>query len=302
VNDPASTASADFIDNPGLVAHSSLSVIYSHLGMLTDANLHAAKALALADEHGHHHSSALARCHIAALHQGSRNFAVTQEIAATGIALSTDKGFPYCLACSTIQHGWARAMLTAGREGIPQILDGVAAYRATGAVLWQAYFLALLAEAQLVSGQSAECLRTITEGLTLAQARGNLLPEADLYRIKGDLLLTQESAEHRARSTEPRTKSKGYGTKNGEHAIARGGQKEAEAYFHKSIDIARAQQAKALELRATLRLVHLWQQQGEHTRGYDALALLADSFHHREDTAEVQEAQAILSQLRNGLL
>ena len=272
LHDLCATNSPDSVDNPSVLAFSSLSVINSYLGNLEQAQTYADKALALAQEHSHYHSLAMARCHIAALYQVSHNFSVTQDIAGAGITLSAEKGFPYCLACSTIQYGWARAMQTGGREGIEQIHAGVAAYRATGAVLWQAHFLALLAEAQLAAGQTIECLATLTEGLSLAQTRGMLLPEADLYRIKGDLLL--QSALHIS------------------HA-------EAETCFLRSIDITRRQQARTLELRATLHLTRLWHQQGKSDRARRTLIPVYEWFSQRPETAEVQEARNLLSEMHS---
>ena len=255
IKDPASSGSTDFVDDPRVLALSSLSVILSHLGDMTRAYASADKALALAQAHGHSHSLALAQCHIATLHQICRSFLAMQNTAAAGIALSTDKGFPYCLACSTTQHGWARAMQTAGGEGIEQICQGVAAYRATGAVLWQAYFLALLAEAQLIAGRTAECLQTLTEGLARAEGRGQLPPQADLYRIMGDLLLAQEGKNQKLEIPSPQS-------------AMRNPQSEAEACFRKAIAIAKQQQARSLELRAVMSLVRLRQRQAsEHGPG-----------------------------------
>lgn len=288
LNDPAHLVSADFVDTPGVIALSSLSVVFSHLGNFTQAQAYANQALTLAKEQEQHYSLALAQCHIAALHQGRRDFSATQEIAAAGMALSSDKGFPYCLACSTIQHGWARAMLTDGREGIEQIQQGVAAYQATGAVLWQGYFLALLAEAQLIAGQTTECLRTLIDGLTCSEVRGQLIPQAWLYRIKGELLLAQESKKQKAKIKNQKLEGPT------PHSAFRTPHSEAEAYFRKAIDIAHAQHAKAIELRAAICLSHLWQQQGKDELAQQLLTPLCEQFDHSQDTADLREAREIL--------
>ena len=296
LNDPTPIASTDFVDNPGVVVLSSLSVIFSHFGNIAQARTYADKALTLAQEQEHHYSLALARCHVAALHQVSRDFLATQRMAAAGMAVSAEKGFPYCLAFSTIQHGWARAMLTDGREGIEQVSQGVTAYQATGAVVWQAYFLALLAEVQLVAGQITDCLQTLTKGITLAQARGQLLPEADLYRIKGEVLLLSEVQG-------PESKEEGLNFKRSKSKITDPRPptpdpvSEAEVCFLKSIEIGRTQQAKALELRATLRLCRLWQQQGKGDLARQTLRLLYERFSAGQNTADFREAQALLISL-----
>lgn len=290
--DLAQIEATDFVETPGVLARSSLSVIFLHLGETALAHTYASHALALAEEQAHYYSLAMARCHITTMNQVNRNFLATQEMAAAAIALATEKGFPYCLASSTIQHGWARAMLTKGQEGIDQIAQGLAAYQATGAAVWQAYFLSLLAEAQLAAGQTAECFDTVTQGLTLAHTRGQLLPEADLYRIKGELLV---NAEHGMRSDERKTKKKARSSSPIHHSsfiIHRS--EEAEGYFLKSIEIARAQQARTLEFRAAIRLSQLWQLQGEGDRARQMLTPLYEHFSGEPSSTDLQEAQALL--------
>ena len=274
IYDPSLTLSADCVHNPGVISLSSLSVIFAYCGDVTQAHRRATEALTLIQQHEHDYSLALARCHIAAMHQVSRDFSATQEMATTAMALATEKGFPYCLACSTIQYGWARAMQTRGREGIEQLSQGIAAYQATGAALWQAYFLSLLAEAQLVAGQTSACLHTVTEGLTLAQARGQLLAEADLYRIKGDLLLAQKGRSQKLRTPDP--------------------QIEAEGYFLRSLEIARAQQARTLEFRVAIRLGRLWRHRGKIDLARQTLTSLCERFGGEPSTTDLQEVQLLL--------
>jgi hypothetical protein len=299
IADRAPLGSADFVDNPGVLSRSSLSAILAHRSHFSQARGHAEAAFTLAEEQAHYYSLALARCHVAAMHQISRDFPATQAMATAAMSLATEKGFPYCLACSTIQHGWSRAMQTAGHEGIDQIHQGITAYQATGAVLWQAYFLALLAEAQLVAGQASECLHTITEGMTLAHARGQLLPIADLCRIKGELLLTQEGKNQ---------KSKGKGQKKlsvvssqlsvpGPRPSTPTSQGEAEGCFLQSIEMARSQQASTLEFRAAIRLSQLWRRQGKEARARQILTPLYERLSGEHDNADVQEARALLLSL-----
>ena len=81
------------------------------------------------------------------------------------IALSTEQGFPFWLAWGTILRGWALAEQGQGEEGIAQMRQGLAAYRATGAELCRPYFLALLAEAYGKVGQAEEGLTVLAEAL-----------------------------------------------------------------------------------------------------------------------------------------
>jgi predicted ATPase len=72
---------------------------------------------------------------------------------------------------------------------------------------------------------------------------------------------------------------------------------EAEACFQRALDVARRQEAKALELRAAMSLARLWQQQGKYTEAYALLAPVYGWFTEGFDTADLQEAKALLAAL-----
>jgi DNA-binding winged helix-turn-helix (wHTH) protein len=72
---------------------------------------------------------------------------------------------------------------------------------------------------------------------------------------------------------------------------------EAEACFHKAIEIARRQQAKSLELRAVTSLARLWQQQGKKDEARQLLAEIYGWFTEGFDTKDLQEAKALLEEL-----
>ena len=84
-------------------------------------------------------------------------------------------------------------------------------------------------------------VHAVAEALTGADKNDERFYEAELYRLKGELTLAQSSVQGLASSV----------------------QKEAEEYFWKAVEIARKQQAKSLELRATTSLARLWQNQGK---------------------------------------
>jgi predicted ATPase len=74
-------------------------------------------------------------------------------------------------------------------------------------------------------------------------------------------------------------------------------QAEAEARFQQALDVARRQEAKSPELRAAMSLARLWQQQGKRTEAYDLLAPIYGWFTEGFDTADLQEARALLDEL-----
>jgi predicted ATPase len=74
-------------------------------------------------------------------------------------------------------------------------------------------------------------------------------------------------------------------------------QAEAEAWLQRALDVARRQEAKALELRAAMSLSYLWQQQGKQTEAYNLLAPIYGWFTEGFDTADLQEAKKLLDAL-----
>jgi predicted ATPase len=171
-------------------------------------------------------------------------------------------------------QGWALAEQGQAEEGIVQMRHGLAASQAIGTELQRSYWLALLAEAYGKAGQAEAGLAALTEALTVVDKSGERSYEAELYRLKGALTL---------QSQVPGPKSQV--------------QKEAEACFHKALDIARHQQAKSLELRAAMSLSQLWQQQGKKTEAYNLLAPVYNWFTEGFDTKDLQEAKALLEEL-----
>jgi predicted ATPase len=147
--------------------------------------------------------------------------------------------------------------------------QGLAAYLATGAELGRPRQLAMLAEAYGRVGQTAEGLAILAEALTAVHKTGERSYEAELYRLKGELLLQQPAG-------------------NGD---------EAETCFQLAIDVAHHQQAKSLELRAAMSLSRLWQQQGKRDEARELLAPIYGWFSEGVDTADLQEAKALLEEL-----
>ena len=181
-------------------------------------------------------------------------------------------------------------------EGITQMRQGLATYRTAGAQELQSYFLVLLVEACGKMGQVEEGLTLLAEALEVVDKSRERFYEAELYRLKGELTLTQPSVQGLASSVH----------------------EEAEECFRKAIDIARKQQAKSLELRATMSFVRLQQQQvrehatrntqhGSDPRQHDSRTKLDEAhtmlsevynwFTEGFDTKDLQEAKALLEEL-----
>jgi hypothetical protein len=94
-------------------------------------------------------------------------------------------------ALGTIFLGSALVMQEPATTGLPQLIHGIAAYRATGAEAGRHYWLGMLAEAYGKVGQIDEGLTALTEALELVEKNGECYYKAELYRLKGALLLDQ---------------------------------------------------------------------------------------------------------------
>jgi TOMM system kinase/cyclase fusion protein len=226
-------------------------------------------ALTLAQELSHPYSLVIALVFAAWLHQLRREGQAAQERAEALVTLSTEQGCALNAAQGTILRGWALAEQGQSAEGIAQMRQGIAGWHATGAELSVPYYSALLAEAYGQAGQAEAGLRVLAEALTVVSKTGDCHHEAEIYRLKGELLLQQ----------------------------ATGSDDEAESCLHQALDIARHQQAKSLELRAAMSLARLWQRQGKHAAAHALLAPIYGWFSEGFDTADLQEARALLDEL-----
>ena len=141
-----------------------------------------------------------------------------------------------------------------------------------------AHFLALLAEASGLLGQPEGGLATLEEARTLLEKTGERYYEAELHRQRGELLLQREAKSHPAPDSRE--------------------QHEAETCFQHALDVSRQQQAKSFELRAAMSLSRLWQRQGKRAQAHALLAPIYNWFTEGFDTADLQEAKALLDALR----
>ncbi len=245
------------------------------------------KSITLAQKLSHPFSLAYALGHAARLHQFRREEHAIQERTEAAIALSTEQGFPFFLTQGVIFRGVVLAEQGWGHEGIAQIQQGIAAFRATGAELYRPYFLALLAEAYGKVEQAEEGLAVLAEALAVLDKTGERFYEAELHRLKGELTLKQsgvrgpESEVSNTQHLAPST-----------HAEA-----EVEACFHQAIDIARRQSAKSLELRATTSLARFLDKQGRRDEARRMLAVIYGWFTEGFDTADLKDAKALLEEL-----
>src|SRR5262249_49993245 len=147
----------------------------------------------------------------------------TRACAEKCLAISTEHGFSFWHAGSTVMSGWALAACGEAESGISRLRRGLHAWNATGSVTYRTYYLGLLVEVLTRAGQRGEARQVLEEARELARQTGEGLYEAELHRLAGALELPGD--EH----------------KGAEH-------------FRRALDAARRQEARALELRAAVSL------------------------------------------------
>ena len=231
------------------------------------ARLH--EALALAHQLSHPFSLAYVRCLAAIVSQCRRDVPAVHEHAEACVALAAEQGFTYWAAMGTILRGWALVMQGQGEEGLAQVRQGLAAARATGAALAVPFWCTLLSEVSAHLGYREEGLQALAEAHTLVEQHEERYWEAEIYRLRGVLLLRQPGTP----------------------------QAEAEAWLRRALDVARRQQAKSPELRAATSLARLWQRQGKRAEAYELLAPVYGWFTEGFDAADLREAKALLEAL-----
>jgi predicted ATPase len=204
------------------------------------------------------------------LYQFRREAMATHEQAAAARTLATEQGFALWLAEGTFLYGWALALEGEGEQGMTTMRQGLAAFVATGSKTFQPYFLGLLAEASGQGRHPDEGLPLLTEAVAVIETTALRFYEAELYRLKGVLLLRQSVPDA----------------------------SQAEVCFHQALDVACAQQAKSWELRAATSLARLWRSQDKRQEAYDLLAPVYEWFTEGFDTADLMEAKSLLDELR----
>jgi TOMM system kinase/cyclase fusion protein len=256
-------------EDAGVICHSFAPWTLWYLGYPDQGLARSQEAVTLAQQCAHPLSLSFALSLAAGFHQLRCEEHTAQEYAETAIRLTTEQGFPHWRAYSAILRAWVLAHQGQAQEGVEQIKQGLRAYRATGSELWRPYLLALLAEAHGTIGEREEGLTLLTETLTLVDTTGQRWYEAELHRLKGELVL-RRSLDN---------------------------QDEAETCFHHALGIARTQQAKSFELRAATSLARLWQQQGKRQEAHDLLSPVYHWFTEGFDTADLQDAKMLLDAL-----
>ncbi len=245
-----------------------LAVALWHLGYPDQALLVNQEVGRLAREMSHPFSLAYCLHHTAWLYQFCRLGVQVQTVAEEQIAISTDQGFALWQATGTFFVGAGMLLQRRPAESLPLLKNGHDAFRGTGAEILRPFQLSVLGDAYTHAARFAEAHAALDEGLALVERNDDHVQEAELHRLKGELLLA-ESRDGAA----------------------------AEDCFTRSIEVARRQQSRAWELRASISLARYCQGQGRRREVYDMLATIHGKYGEGLTTPDLTEARALLEAL-----
>jgi predicted ATPase/predicted Ser/Thr protein kinase len=233
-----------------------------------------------------------------------------REMAETLLLYVEEHGLPYYAGIGKVMLGWALAHQDKPSSGVAQMRQGLAELRAAETEQQRANYLGLLAEALGKAGHRAEGLKVLEEALQTIEETGERFSEAELYRIKGELLLHLPMAieGETGNDTETRLLSQTFEVAAVTEAfvpptsefcepVTETDKMKAEGCFHKAIEAARQRQAKFLELRAVMCLARLWQQDGREPEARELLARVYSQFSEGFETPDLQAAADLLHHL-----
>ena len=261
--------------DPGIRALNFLTLTLWLQGYPDQALKRSMEALALAQKLAYGPTLAFTLAYASELHQLRRESSLAREHAEAVVTLSTEHGLPYWLAWGTFFGGWALTERDHLAEGIARMSEGLAADRAAGGEDQRSYFLALLADCHRRAGDRETGMRLLDEAMAILDKAGERCFEAELHRLKGVMLLDELNGNDGASDSID----------------------AAEACFRKAIEVARAQGARSLELRAVSSLARLWRRAGRIAEARQALSEIYGWFTEGFDTADLREAKALLEAL-----
>jgi class 3 adenylate cyclase/tetratricopeptide (TPR) repeat protein len=238
-----------------------------HLGYPDQALELIRETCVLARSLGHSFSLAHAVDFGAVLSQYCRMGVDTEANADEEIAIGVDQGFQLWHALGTLHKGAALLLQRRPEEALPHLLRGLNAFRASGAELRLPYYFSILGEAYSQTGRLEDAHNALNEGLMFAEKNDNRCHEAELHRLRGELLLASSLDT------------------------------PAEECFRRAIETAQRQGSRAWELRATMSLARLWQRQGRRADARVALATVHGRFTEGFTTPDLVNAVALLETL-----
>jgi predicted ATPase len=274
------------LQHPGVASFALAGLTEWVLGYPDRAHHRSREGLTLERRLSHPFTSAYVRTIVAMFELFRREEAAASQLAEETMALAIEQGFPLWLSLAKMMQGESLAERGRLEEGIALLKEGTNSYRTTGAAMLQTWSLAMLAKAQGRAGRMDLGLSLVAEALSKANDSDERFFEPELHRIHGWLHLRTVEDPHGDGEKDPAPIDPVVGD-------------QAEACFHKAIDVARRQQAKSWELRATISLARLWQRQGRASSAHERLSEIYGWFTEGFDTKDLLDARALLTTLQD---
>jgi class 3 adenylate cyclase/predicted ATPase len=263
-------------ESPGVACRFFTAVALWFLGYPDQALLRSREAITVAQELNHPLSLSAAHHFAGTLHLLRQEGDATHKQAEAAMAIAAEQGFGFFIAYDTILHGWALAEQSRLKEGISKLREGLAAYRATGAKALVLQWLVVLADLNGKLGRVDDGLAVLAEAQVLAdENKDERYYIAEMLRVKGQLLMHGFNSEMREAAAYD----------------------EAQTYFLRAIEVAQQQEAKSLELRATISLSRMWQSQGKQAHAFGLLNEIYSWFKEGFDTPDLIAAKTLLEEL-----
>src|SRR5262245_7479779 len=260
-----------YVQDPKVVCLARGSLALWCMGRPNHALEWARQAIIWARQLPHPFSEAFALNFEATLHEFRRDWQAAETQAAASIALTTKQGFSLFSIMGTLVRGGALSELEPTETARSMIAESASAAERGGAQLFRSYGLGMLARAYGNAGRVEEACGVVANALAAAERSGERFYEAELHRLHGEFLQRGGTPDDYSR---------------------------AEACFHRAIDVATAQRALSLKLRAVVSLARLYQTHGPKGEAEGILAETYASFTEGWDTADLQDAAALLAQPR----
>jgi tetratricopeptide (TPR) repeat protein len=264
--------------DPGVFIHSETARSLFILGHAEQALEERDKAVALGKESPDPRSYALPLLFAGVLHQLRREPDKTLDFTSQCIAVCDEHGIAQERVWALAVHGWALAHTGKHEEGIREIEASLAIQRSRHAELNLTYAMRMLADSLNLVGRFLEARDIAREGLKISERHGEVGSKVELYRIMG------ESAAALARTGEVEAATH---TRSGSTL-------SPEACFRAAVDLSRKQNAKLLELRATVSLAREMHDRGLDVEARELVQRIRDQFREGLDTPDVKDADDFL--------
>jgi predicted ATPase len=197
------------------------------------------------------------------------NCAAAKAEADEVIALADEKGALVWKAYGVMTQGLLFAVIGKSAHAVKTLISGITMYRSVGSKAFLPFFLSYLASAYADASQFGDAWRCISEATTAVGTTNERWCESDVHRIAGEIAIASPQRDTA----------------------------KAAGYFERAHAVARQQQAKSWQLRASMSLARLWRSQGKVQQARELLAPIYGWFTEGFDTRDLKEAKALLEEL-----